>query len=43
MKKIFTLITMAVMAMTAMAEDYTGTLVFPWAELPPPKQRAASQ
>lgn len=26
MKKIFTLITMAVMAMTAMAEDYTGTL-----------------
>lgn len=26
MKKIFTFITMAVMAMTAMAEDYTGTL-----------------
>lgn len=26
MKKIFTLITMTVMAMTAMAEDYTGTL-----------------
>lgn len=27
MKKIFTLITMAVMAMTAMAEDYKG---YPW-------------